>query len=394
MNLNDARRAFAENPETAIAFGAEAASAFAETLRKRGIRRLALFTGGRSAAASGALETVTQAAERAGAAVAHFPGIPPEPEVDCVRRMAAFLTETDPDAVAALGGGSAMDAAKAAFLMHQSGGDVSEFFGSDRAAARYPGRRFDRILALPTTSGTGSEVTCYANIVDRGTGVKKLISDPQIVPDNAFVDPAWAATMPESVTRATGCDALAHLLEGFLNVGQDARQPGANRWALTGIRLLAAWLPRAIEDPTPEAREAVAAAAVLGGMVIRWKSTGLPHLCSFSWFGRIEHGIAAIMLLPPAWRYYLGNPAVAARTMELRDIFPGATPEEVIASFRNFLTRCGVPEDFSPYPGLTPELFERTAQSAAENPMKLALAPRPVPLEQAASVIREILKNR
>ncbi|MBQ4107196.1 MAG: iron-containing alcohol dehydrogenase [Lentisphaeria bacterium] len=394
MKLHDIRRTFAENTESAITFGPHAAHAFAARLKQRACRKLAVFTGSRSAAASGALTAIQTAAADAGAAVSLFPGIPAEPDILCVRQMAAFLQTAGPDTVAALGGGSVMDAAKAAWIMHQSSRDAADFFGSNRSSEFFPGRHFDRILAIPTTSGTGSETTCYSNIVEPSAGVKKLISDPQIIPEAAFVDPAWSTTMPESVTRATGCDALAHLLEGFLNTGQDDRHPAANRWALTGIRLLTDWLPRAIATPTPEAREAVSAAAVLGGMVIRWKSTGLPHLCSFSWFGRIEHGIAAILLLPAAWRYYLGNPAVAARTMELSGIFPGRTPEEVIVSFRKFLDTCGVAADLSAYPAVTPELLECTAASAAENPMKLALAPRPVPLDEAAGVIRKILQNR
>jgi alcohol dehydrogenase class IV len=196
--------------------------------------------------------------------------------------------------------------------------------------------------------------------------------------------------MPASVTLATGCDALAHLLEGFLNVGADNNHPAANQWALRGIRLVRENLSAALKNE-PGARKAMAIAAALGGMTIRFKSTGLPHLCSFSWFGRIEHGIAAIMLLPESWRYYLGNPAVAERTRLLKEIFPGTTPEAVIDSFRSFLTSLGVPEKLKAFPGLTPELMELTAASAGENKMKLELAPRRVPMEESKLILQDIL---
>ena len=133
-------------------------------------------------------------------------------------------------------------------------------------------------------------------------------------------------------------------------------------------------------------------AAALGGMVIRHKSTGLPHRCSFSWFGRIEHGIAAALLLPASWRYYLAEASVAERTMMLREIFPGNSPEEVVASFRSFLTSLGVPEFLAAYPDITPELLRRTAESGRENAMKLELAPRPVPLERSGEILSGILE--
>ena len=137
----------------------------------------------------------------------------------------------------------------------------------------------------------------------------------------------------------------------------------------------------------------MARAATLGGMVIRFKSTGLPHLCSFSWFGRLAHGIAVAMLLPASWRYYLGNPAVAERTMQLAPIFPGRNPEEVITSFRDFLDRLGVPKALRECPGITPELLEATAASAGENRMKLELAPRPVPVAESRGILSAILKQ-
>ena len=136
----------------------------------------------------------------------------------------------------------------------------------------------------------------------------------------------------------------------------------------------------------------MAVAAALGGMVIRYKSTGLPHLCSFSWFGRIEHGIAAALLLPASWRYYLAEPSVAERTLLLGDVFGGATPERVVAGFREFLSGIGVPASLAAYPEITTELLRRTARSGRENPMKLELAPRRVPLERSEEILSAILE--
>ena len=355
-------------------------------LKKYSVGRSAVFIGGKGSLLNGALDEFKEAVP--GAEV--FSGIEAEPSTETVEKMTAFLDEGKFDTVFALGGGSVLDAAKAAYLVNQTKLPLRELFGVNMYSNKFPGRTLKRIIALPTTSGTGSEATQYSNIVDRSAKVKKLIAEKECVPLAGCIVPRYAATMPREVTLATGCDALAHLLEGFLNVGADGNHPEANNWALAGIRLVKNFLPQALEKD-PEAVKMMACAAALGGMTIRFKSTGLPHLCSFSWFGRIPHGIAAIMLLPESWLYYLGNPAVAERTMLLKEIFPGKTPEEVIGSFREFLTELGVPQKLNVFKDLSLELMELTASSAGENKMKLELAPRPGPVEQSKLILQNIL---
>ena len=332
---------------------------------------LAVFTGRRSLDAGGVWAEFAATAAAAGRKVVRFSEIEAEPCTDTVERMVEFLASVSPAAVIAIGGGSVMDAAKAALLVCESGMPLGELFGVNRYSTAHPEAKPLRVLCIPTTSGTGSEATPYSNIVDRKLGA-----------------------MPKALTLATGCDALAHSIEGFLNTGADANEPRANAWAMESIRLICEALPAAMADGSNlEARGAMARAATLGGMVIRFKSTGLPHLCSFSWFGRLAHGIAVAMLLPASWNYYLGNPAVAARTMEFAPVFPGRTPQEVIASFRAFLDRLGVPKALRECPGITPELLASTAASAGENRMKLELAPRPVPVAESRGILSALLKQ-
>ena len=355
---------------------------------------LAVFTGRRSLDACGAWAEFSAVAAKAGRKVVRFSEIEAEPCTDTVERMVDFLASVSSSAVIAVGGGSVMDAAKAALLVRESGMPLGELFGVNRYSTVNPEAKPVRVLCIPTTSGTGSEATPYSNIVDRKLGVKKLISERLIVPETAIVSPLLTAAMPKALTLATGCDALAHSIEGFLNTGADANEPRANAWALESIRLIRDALPAAVADGADmTARAAMSRAATLGGMVIRFKSTGLPHLCSFSWFGRLEHGIAVAMLLPASWNYYLGNPAVAERTMRLASVFPGRTPQEVIASFRDFLDRLGVPKALRECSGITPELLELTAASAGENRMKLELAPRPVPVAESRGILSAILKQ-
>jgi alcohol dehydrogenase class IV len=321
-------------------------------------------------------------------------GVEAEPSTGTVKKMVEFLKERHPENVVAVGGGSVLDAAKAAYLCYQTNRELSELFGVNRWSSANPGKKLKRIVAIPTTSGTGSEATPYSNIVDHALGVKKLIVEDQTVPAIAFCPPLLQRSMPEALTRATGCDALAHLIEGFLNVGADSRHPDANIWAKTGIALVREYLPKALANPDDEtARRGMLIASTLGGMTIRFKSTGVPHLCSFSWFGRIAHGEAVAVLLPAAWKYYLANPKVAERTMELADIFPGNTPEEVIESFRKFTSSIGLKQKLSNWQGITMELLEKTARSGAENKMKLENAPQPIPLEDSYNILLDIMKN-
>ena len=318
-------------------------------------------------------------------------GIEAEPETLTVEKMTAFLREKNPEKVIAIGGGSVLDAAKAAWLMAQTGCSLDELFGVNRWSSANPGKKLKRMIAIPTTSGTGSEATPYSNIVVREAGVKRLIVEKETIPETAIIIPELTATMPEALTRATGCDALAHLIEGFLNVGADGNFPEANEWAKCGIALVVSALPRAMKGDV-DARIAMAYASLLGGMTIRFKSTGLPHLCSFSWFGRIVHGDAVAVLLPECWKYYLANPAVCKRTVELDHIFAGNTPEEIISSYEAFLDEIGMPGGLSAWHGINADLIEKTAKSGSQNKMKLELAPHPVPMDESYDILKAILK--
>ena len=355
--------------------------------------KIAFFTGAASADLCGATDFVENTAAECGSEIFRWSGVIPEPDIETVLKMRDFLADLKPDLVCAVGGGSVLDAAKAALLLIETGWDIDDLFGVNSYSSKNPEKSLRRIVAIPTTCGTGSESTQYSNIVDRTNQVKRLIAEREIVPQCALVNPDFITSLPDSVIRATACDALAHLIEGLLNVGADAASGTANYRAIAGIRLIVENLPRRLNDPTDrKAETALAGAATLGGTVIRFKSTGLPHLCSFSWFGRIAHGDAVAVLLQECWRYYLANPAVAARTMELADIFSGSTPDEVISSYESLLDSVGMPGGLSAWQGIDAELIEKTARSGAENKMKLELAPQPVPLDKSFEILRAILK--
>ncbi|MBE6369213.1 MAG: iron-containing alcohol dehydrogenase [Lentisphaerae bacterium] len=378
---------------TAVIQGDDSWSALDEFVQQHNCRKAAVFTGCTSADRSGAWSKLLNSLRYADCAVVRFKNIPPEPDMETVNAMADFLRRENADTVIALGGGSVLDAAKAALIVQQSTLPLEECFGTDSISKKFPDRNFKRIIAIPTTSGTGSEITHYSNIVNRSKGVKQLISDPVLAPEIALLDGALTCSMPQAVTLATGCDALAHLLEGWLNVNMDENKMWVNEAAALGVLLLMNNLRQALVDPADRrARKALQLASALGGLTIRNKSTGLPHLLSFSWFGRIEHGIAVARLLPAAWRYYICRSEVEARTCEIGKVLGGNTASEVIGNYEKLLDSWQVPL-LTDFPELDRALLEQTCLSAGANRMKLELAPRPVPLANSADVLRMILND-
>lgn len=323
--------------------------------------------------------------------------IPPEPDVECVREMVRELEKFKPECVIAIGGGSVMDAAKAAYLSWQSQTDIMELFGVDKVSEKFPGQKFEKVICVPTTSGTGSEVTPYSNIVDSQSGVKRLIMEEALIPKWAFINPASTVTMPEDLTITTALDALVHCIESYLNTARKEFPAEAPEWALEGIRLIAGNLPELLEDPENlSLRKAVALGATLGGMCITHRATSLPHLASFSLYGKIPHGKAVAALLAPFWRYYIGEPLLTERTMELAGLFAvekEESAEEVIASWEKFVTEVKGKGRLSDYPALEKSIVEKIAKDALLNPMKLASCPRPLAFEDAENTIKTILEG-
>ena len=386
-----------EYPDTSICFGSGAIKSLGGYLLEKQISNALIFGGGtRSGASNRSLAIVVEEFCRDGIPAMDSQGIPPEPSVDDVRSMCEVIKKNQPQEVIAVGGGSVMDAAKAAYLSVQTGLDVQKLFGVNRASEQFPDKEFKRVICVPTTAGTGSEATPYSNIVDHEAGVKKLIMEKAIIPEFSFVNPKFTFTMPEKLTVTTALDALVHCVESVLNYKAENAHPNSVNWGVEGIRLIAAGLPEVVKDPSHElGRTFLSAAAVLGGMCIRNRPTSLPHLCSFSFFGKVSHGDAVAALLPPFWQYYLDEPAVRESTMKLAGIFTSEqekTPEEVVRNAARFIAGCKGPARLADL-GCDRSIIAKAAQDAVLNPMKLQSCPRPVSPDSAAEIISGILEK-
>ena len=242
--------------------------------------------------------------------------VEPEPGEACIRAGAELLDRLRPDLLVAVGGGSVIDAAKAMRLFHEHP-EVTlreltlPFLDARKRVARYPqGEHSVRLVAVPTTSGTGSEVSPAAVIT---AGDRKLtLVDYSLVPDMAVVDPTLTLTMPPELTADTGIDALTHALEAYVSI---FASPYTDAFCLQAIHLILDALPRAVADGSDlRARTDMANAATIAGLAFSNAFLGVNHALAHAVGARfgVAHGRANGVFLPHVLRY---NAAVPAKFM-------------------------------------------------------------------------------
>ena len=288
---------------TRIVHGPGSIARLGELTRELGIERPLLVTDP-GVAAAGIVELALL--QLNGAVL--FDGVRPNPGIDLVGQAAAFYREHGCDGLVAIGGGSSIDTAKAVGVVVQHGGSILDY-EYDRAPIT---KRIPPLIAVPTTSGTGSEVTLWAVITDHERQIKFNVGGtPLIGPHVALIDPELTLGLPPAVTAATGMDALSHGVECYTC---DYHQPFNDAVALLSIELSAQWLRAAVADGSDlEARTQMAHAATLGGMAYGTESAGAAHAMSQSAGGVHDcpHGALTGRVLGPVCEYNV--PAAAER---------------------------------------------------------------------------------
>lgn len=222
-----------------------------------------------------------------------FGEVSPNPDVTEVDACAKLIKEQGHGFVVALGGGSALDCAKAAASICLTNDSIRKYHGTGEAM---PTEHLP-LIAVPTTAGTGSEVTCVSVLTDHANGKKSPIVSNGFYPAVAMIDPELTYSMPPKVTASTGIDVLCHALEGFWSKGH---QPVCDALALHACKLVFTYLKRAYEDGSDkEAREKMAEASVIAGMAFTLPKTTASHACSFPLTNlhHIPHGEACGLTL-------------------------------------------------------------------------------------------------
>jgi acetaldehyde dehydrogenase/alcohol dehydrogenase len=248
--------------------------------------------------------------ERLGMDVEVFCDVKPDPDLTTVNRGLERMRAFNPDAVLALGGGSPIDAAKIMWLLYENP-DVKfshlamRFMDIRKRVCRFPSLGKKAVMvAIPTTSGTGSEVTPFAVITDDAQGIKYPVADYELTPDMAIVDSDLVLSMPRSVTAASGIDAVTHALEA---IAATTATEYTNGIAMEALRLLFTYLPASYRDgaANPEAREQVHNAATMAGMAFANAFLGLCHSMSHKLGSafHVAHGVANGILITAVIRF-------------------------------------------------------------------------------------------
>ncbi|WP_404332571.1 iron-containing alcohol dehydrogenase [Mesobacillus maritimus] len=222
-----------------------------------------------------------------------YTGVKPEPEVSLVAECKEVFISGQHDGFIALGGGSAIDIAKAVSAYSPFDGAIEELFGTDLVPEKGA-----PIIAIPTTAGTGSEVTNISILSDTEAQLKKGIVSDHLLPDVAIVSPEMTLTMPKSVTAASGVDALVHAIEAYISINAS---PITDSLALGAMKMIAKNLPKAYANPNHiEARENMATASLMAGMAFGNAGVGAVHALAYPLGGRyhIPHGVSNALLLP------------------------------------------------------------------------------------------------
>ncbi len=222
-----------------------------------------------------------------------FTGVKPEPELSIVEECTALFKEGKHDGLIAIGGGSAIDIAKAVSGFAGFDGKLTDLIGTNLVP-----QKGAPVIALPTTAGTGSEVTNISILSDKEAQLKKGIVSDYLLPDVAIVAPEMTLTMPPSVTAASGVDALVHAIEAYISVHAS---PITDALAIHAVKMIADNLPKAYANPNHiEARENMATASLMAGMAFGNAGVGAVHALAYPLGGRfnIAHGVSNALLLP------------------------------------------------------------------------------------------------
>lgn len=342
-----------------------------EQLKNLDGKKAVLVLGGGSMRKFGFVDKVEAYLKEAGIETKLIENVEPDPSVETVMNGAAVMREFEPDWIIAMGGGSPIDAAKAMWVFYEYPDTTFEeiiqpfSFPTLRQKAKF--------LAIPSTSGTATEVTAFAVITDYAKGIKYPLADFNITPDVAIVDPALAETMPQKLTAYTGMDALTHAIEAYVST---LNGPFTDPLALKAISMVNDYLPASYEGDM-SAREQMHYGQCLAGMAFSNALLGIVHSMAhktgavFS-TGHITHGLANAMYLPYVIRYNAKDAAALKRYAEIaRSInLEGNTDEELMnalcAKVDALNVTFGIPKTLKEF-GVKEDEFNEKIASIAEN---------------------------
>lgn len=369
-----------------IVFGTGCIQTFTDDYLALGLKRLFVLT---APPIRPLLEQPMAALQAKGVAIEVFQDIVAEPTISDFNHIIALARQFRADSVVGIGGGSVLDVSKlvAAFINSQQ--QVEQCFGTG-----FIREKGVWLACLPTTAGTGSEVSPNAILLDERDHLKKGIVSPYLIADAAYVDPKLTWTVPAKVTADTGMDALTHCIEAYTN---KFAHPAVDIYALQGIRLIAANLERAVKDGTDvEAREAMAFGSLYGGLCLGPVNTAAVHALSYPLGGEfhIPHGLSNAILLPSVMKFNM--PSAVRRYAEVAVAMgcqPGRDDDETARRGVDFIYRLadavGIPKTLTAL-NIPQTAVDGMARAAMEVQRLLKNNPREVTEQDARDIYNSL----
>lgn len=296
------------------------------------------------------------------------------PSVETVEKAAQAFKNCNADFIVALGGGSPMDVAKAVGVVAKYGGSITEYEGGGKV----PGDTIP-LIAVPTTAGTGSEVTAFSVITDHSRNYKLTVFSYKLIPAYAILDAELIKTAPASVAAACGIDAMVHALEAYLS---KAASPFSDAMAEKALVLIGAYIRRYVADRTDaEAAEGMLVGSLFAGIAFSWARLGDVHAMSHpvSAYFNVPHGVANAILLPivtaynalaDAGKYYRIYCSIAETYVSEAEFYPAMLEEEL----RKLNASLGIPANLREV-GVSEEQFDAMAEDAMKSG-NIAVNPR------------------
>lgn len=376
----------------AVYGGQHAIDSITSILKAGGVKRVAMFTD-RGIRSAGLFTLPEEAVKAAGADYYVLDGLTPEPSYTAVQELVDQFKESGADMIVACGGGSVMDAAKLASVLVTDEYGVKELLDE-------PGRakKCVPVLLIPTTAGTGAEVTPNAIVAVPEKELKVGIVNENMIADYVILDARMIKDVPPEIAAATGVDALAHCIECFTS---NKANPFSDLYALEGLDLIINNIERACEDPMAmEAKNRMQIAAYYGGLAITASGTTAVHALSYPLGGRyhIPHGVSNAILLAPVMRF--NEPACQERFAAAYDrcchdeLRTKKTPAEksawIISRIERIVRRLNIPTSLKEL-GVPEKDLDDLVKAGMQVQRLLVNNPRPVTSEDALALYKEIL---
>lgn len=342
------------------------------------------------------VEVVDNSLVRAGVdVVGEIKGSAPNAPREDLRRIAKRLEELEPEVIVCLGGGSSIDATKAAVVLRSLGGDIDDYFGAGRVTERLraTGKALTPLVAVQTAASSAAHLTKYSNITDASTGQKKLVVDERIVPERALFDYEVTVSAPPALTADGAWDGLSHSLEVLYGAVGSSHYDKAAEVAKETIRLVLEYVERAVLTPTDiEARTALGLATDLGGYAIMLGGTNGAHLTSFSLVDILSHGRACGVMNPYYTVFFA--PAIEDPLRMVGQLFrdAGLTEADIDAlagrslgvavaqAMMELSRRVGFPTSMREVEGFSEDHIQRALSAAKDPQLRMKLDNMPVPL--------------